>query len=181
MTTDDPRYGCVIADPPWEYKNTAARGAVVNHYETMSIRKLTQLPVDDWTRPNAHLFLWVVDPTLEDAFKVMRAWGFTFKMTLCWAKVSKLGKIQMGLGNYVRHAHELLLFGVRGKCPPLDRGQLSFFWGPRIGHSRKPDNVHEIAEKISPGPYLEMFARRQRPGWASWGNEAPVSKEEEKR
>lgn len=181
----DPRASCIIADPPWRFKNTASRAAAENHYPTMSIRELCALPIDQWARPNAYLFLWVVDAVLEDdgvfgsAFTVMRHWGFKYKMTLSWAKTDKLGKIKMGMGNYIRHAHELVLFGVRGRLPPLNRAQLSVFWGPRGQHSRKPDNLHEIAEKISAPPYLEMFARRGRPGWFSWGNEAPDELAEE--
>jgi N6-adenosine-specific RNA methylase IME4 len=181
----DPRASCVIADPPWKFKNAGSRGAAQNHYPTMSIRELCALPVDQWVRDNAYLFMWVVDGVLDgddpygNCFTVMRHWGFKFKMTLAWAKVSKLGKVQMGMGNYIRHSHEMVLFGVRGRMPPLNRAQLSLFWGPRGQHSRKPDNLHEIAEKISPPPYLEMFARRGRPGWFSWGNEAPDEHAEE--
>ncbi len=178
LIDSDPRYGCVIADPNWQFKNKASRGAATNHYKTMSIRKIAQLPVDDWVRDNAHLYLWVVDAFLFESKQVIDAWGFRYVMTLPWIKVDRFGKLQMGMGNYIRHAHEICLFCVRGKAPALDHKQLSVFWAPRGQHSRKPDNVHEIAEKVSPRPYLEMFARRNRPGWTSWGDEAPLPEEE---
>ncbi len=178
MPEQDPRAGCVIADPAWQFTNKASRAAATNHYNTMTIRKIAQLPVDDWTRDNAHLFLWIVDGLLFESKQVIDAWGFRFVCSMPWIKVDRFGKLQMGLGNYLRHAHELCLFCVKGKAPALDHRQLSAFWAPRSQHSRKPDNVHAIAEKMSPGPYLEMFARRGRKDWASWGVEAPAEPEE---
>lgn len=164
-------FGCVVADPPWRYSNTSSRAAAENHYPTMPTRQIIRLPVEDWVAPDAHLYCWTTDAHLRDAFDVVAAWGFEYKMTLVWVKVGEAGKLQIGLGNYFRHAHELCLFGTRGKAPALVHDLPSVFWAPRGRHSAKPQILQDWAEKLSPGPYLEVFARSQRPSWAVWGNE----------
>lgn len=169
----DGGFGVIIADPAWEYGNKATRAAAEDHYPTQPMWEILQMPVEQIAAPQAHLYLWVTDGHWPFAFSVMRAWGFEYKQSLVWVKTTDGGKLQMGLGNYVRHAHELCLFGTRGKAKALVHDELSVFWGPRTAHSRKPDNVHRIAERMSPGPRLEMYARTQRPGWVSWGNELP--------
>lgn len=173
---DQTPYGCVIADPPWRYDNTASRGAAEDHYPTMSVVEIAALPVESIVANNAHLYLWVTDSHLPDVFKwhLFEAWGFRYVKKIAWLKV-KDGKPQMGMGNYIRNASELCLFGVRGKAPARAHDVIDFFWAPRGEHSAKPSNIHEIAEKISTGPYLEMFARTGRHGWDAWGNEAPAA------
>ena len=83
------------------------------------------------------------------------------------------GRLQMGLGHYYRHAHELVVFAVRGKARALRHDLVSAFLAPRGRHSAKPSCLHELAEQQSPGPRLELFAREGREGWASWGDESP--------
>jgi N6-adenosine-specific RNA methylase IME4 len=97
----------------------------------------------------------------------MEAWGFTYRGCVTWIKN------RYGLGQYLRNQTEHLLFGVRGKAPIQFRGQGTWFYAPFHGHSRKPDEQFAIIERCSPGPYLELFARRRRPGWSAWGNELP--------
>ncbi len=112
----------------------------------------------------------MTDSHLAAGLRVMEQWGFTYKMTIVWLKI-KNGKPQIGLGNYFRHAHELCLFGVRGRCPALNHALPSFFWAERREHSEKPEELQNLAQQLSPGPFLEMFARRQRPGWVPYGLE----------
>jgi len=164
-------FGTIVADCPWQFSNRASRAAAENHYPTMTTREITRLPVEDWAAPNSCLYLWTTDAHLDDAMAVINAWGFAYKMTLVWVKMN--GSLQLGLGNYFRHAHELVLFGTRGKPETRDHALPSVFFAPRTKHSAKPEVLQDMAEKLSPGPYLEMFARRQRPGWTAWGNEIP--------
>lgn len=173
--TDVLKFGTIIADPPWEFENVRTRAAAENHYPTLPTRQIIRLPVEDWAADNSHLYLWVTAAHLKDGLQVMEAWGFDYKQYLTWVKVSENGKLQIGLGNYYRHATEICLFGTRGKAKALVHDLPNVFWAPRSKHSRKPDTIHEWAEKLSPEPRLEMFARRGRLGWASWGNEAPSS------
>lgn len=98
----------------------------------------------------------------------MRAWGFAYKTNLAWVKP------QTGMGNYFRNAHELCLFGVRGRLPTNRGDILTWDFWPRSKHSKKPETFYSIIEEASPGPYLELFARQRRRSWASWGDEVPA-------
>jgi N6-adenosine-specific RNA methylase IME4 len=182
----------LVADPPWRYGNTATRASAQGHYETLSIEQLCGdelLPdgtniVKEVVRPKladrAHLYLWTTSSHLPDAFKVMAAWGFTYKTYLVWVKP------QMGMGNYFRVSTELVLFGIRGEMRTQDMGVMNWFEAKRGKHSAKPQKFYDLVANSSPGPYLEMFARcgasdqipgtcqctRCRLGWEVWGNQA---------
>ncbi|MBA3844355.1 MAG: methyltransferase [Actinobacteria bacterium] len=160
------QYRVIVADPPWRYGNTATRGAAEDHYPTMSLDELAALEVETRSAPDAHLYLWVTNGFLREGFDLITAWGFIYKTCLTWVKP------QMGMGNYFRSSTEHVLFGVRGSMPIQDRGLMNWFEASRGKHSAKPDSFYDLVEKASRGPYLEMFARRRRLGWHSWGNEA---------
>lgn len=158
-------FGCIYADPPWKYGNQGTRAATDNHYQTMSLDEIAALPVASLAADDAHLHLWTTNAFLFDAKRIIEAWGFTYKSCFVWVKP------QMGIGNYWRVSHEFLLLGVRGSCSAADRSLMSWAEIPRSRHSRKPERVREMVERMSPGPRLEMFARVSSPGWTSWGNE----------
>jgi N6-adenosine-specific RNA methylase IME4 len=125
-------------------------------------------------RPAAdcHLWLWCTSNFLRDALWTMEVLGFEYKTNAVWSKM-KHGRLQIGLGQYLRHAHELLLLGVRGqpRVPePADR-MPSVIIAPRARHSAKPVEAFELIERVSDGPRLEMFARDPRENWTVWGNE----------
>jgi N6-adenosine-specific RNA methylase IME4 len=143
----------------------------------MSIAAIKGLVVDGVPVPylaaeHSHLYLWATNNYLMDAGEVMEAWGFRYVTAITWAKDGKAG-----LGQYFRGRTEHLLFGVRGKpgyrtLPTGKRAQgTTLVTAPRQEHSRKPDVFHDIIERVSKGPYLELFARRPRAGWDVWGNE----------
>jgi N6-adenosine-specific RNA methylase IME4 len=118
--------------------------------------------------------LWVPNALILEGLDVMRRWGFVYKTNLVWHKVRKDGGPDgRGVGFYFRNVTELVLFGVRGSMRTLAPGrrQVNFLKTQKREHSRKPDELYELIERCSPGPYLEMFARNTRPGWTSWGNE----------
>jgi N6-adenosine-specific RNA methylase IME4 len=163
----------ILADPPWKFGNQATRGATEPYYKNMPTPEICLIPVDEIVAESAHLYLWVTAAHLADGLAVMRAWGFTYKQYLVWAKITASGSLKMGTGNYWRHCTELVLFGTRGKAPVLAHDELNLFWAPLGEHSEKPAVLHERIERVSPGPYLEMFAREARPGWTVWGDEAP--------
>jgi N6-adenosine-specific RNA methylase IME4 len=162
----DQRFGCLYADPPWHYTNTRTRGAAASHYPTMPLLELAALPVPHLAAAHAHLHLWTTNAMLHDALHLMAHWGFTYKTYFVWCKP------HFGTGNYWRNATELLLLGVKGTLPFRDKGQRNWFTCGRGAHSRKPDQVRQLIERVSPGPYLELFAREQAPGWTTWGNES---------
>jgi len=111
------------------------------------------------------LWLWVTNAGLHVGKTVMDAWGFSYCSCLTWIKP------KFGLGQYLRNQTEHLLFGIRGKAPILFRGQGTWFYAPVQEHSHKPEEQYAIIERCSPGPYLELFARRRRPRWDVWGDE----------
>ena len=166
MTEDISRYRTIVSDPPWRYGNTSTRGAAEDHYPTMTIPELAALPVPEWSAPDAHLYLWTTNGFLREAFTLLDAWGYAYKTTLTWVKP------QIGMGNYFRNNTEHVLFAVRGKLRTSQRHIPTAFTAARTRHSEKPGIFYDIAEQSSPEPRLEMFARRQRFGWDTWGNEA---------
>jgi N6-adenosine-specific RNA methylase IME4 len=127
-------------------------------------------PADD----NAHLYLWTTNGFMREAYDVADAWGFEIKTILTWTKVKgdDPGTPSMKTGYYFRGATEHCLFGVRGSLRlQTRRGVSTAILHPRLPHSVKPEVFYELVEECSPGPYLELFARRTRPGWDVWGNE----------
>lgn len=158
------RFGTIYADPPWAYENTAARGAAEGHYRTLPLNAIRGLPVPELALPRAHLHLWATTGFLDEAFSIIRAWGFTYKSCFVWVKPV------IGCGNYWRLAHEFLLLGVRGRAPFRDRRQRSWLELRRSRHSRKPERVRDIIERVSPGPYLELFGRNPAGGWVVFGD-----------
>ena len=167
----------IYADPPWNERGGGRikRGAD-RHYPLMKTQDIAGLPVSSLSAADAHCWLWATNNRLPDALEVMAAWGFRYVTNVCWHKHSN-GRTQMGLGQYVRGSHELLLFGVRGRLPyRLDEAGKrvavrSVIMSPRGKHSAKPDEARQLVEAVSYGPRVELFARRQVAGWTCWGNE----------
>ncbi|WP_100464761.1 MT-A70 family methyltransferase [Mycobacteroides abscessus] len=158
------RYRTILADPPWDTHQRGARGAI-RHYSLMSLDRIKAMPVADLAADDAHLWLWVTNATLRDGYDVMAAWGFTPRSPLTWCKP------RLGLGNYLRNSTEHLLLGTKGSAPVRFRAQPTWLFAPVQDHSHKPEEVYGVIERLSDGPYLELFARRPRHGWHVWGNQ----------
>src|SRR3989442_3783856 len=144
-------------------------------YQTMPLEEITELPVPDLAAARSHLYLWVPNALVLDGLEVMKRWGFKYKTNLVWFKVRKdAGPDRRGVGFYFRNVTELILFGVRGtlRTLPPARSQVNMIETRKREHSRKPDEQYELIESCSPGPYLELFARYPRAGWAVWGAES---------
>ncbi|WP_333591353.1 MT-A70 family methyltransferase [Brevundimonas sp.] len=176
----DRRFKTILADPPWQFQNRTGKVAPehkrLNRYPTMTLEDICGLPVSEVAADTAHLYMWVPNALLPEGLKVMEAWGFQYKSNLVWHKIRKDGGSDgRGVGFYFRNVTELILFGVRGKnarTEPPGRSQVNMIQTRKREHSRKPDEQYELIEMCSPGPYLEMFARGERPRWAVWGNQA---------
>lgn len=166
-TSQPKKFAVCYADPPWDIQQKGKRGAV-QHYDLMTIERIKGMPVADLMTDNSTLLLWTTNAALPQALEVMEAWGFRYVGNAVW------DKYYMGLGNWFRGSHELLLHGVRGKAPFKFRGQRSTLLFPRQDHSHKPEEMYPLIERVLDGPYLELFARR-RPNslsdWSVWGNE----------
>lgn len=159
------KFGCVYADPPWLYGNQATRAATSDHYSGMTVDEICALPIGELAADRSHLHLWTTNAFIFDARRVMEAWGFEYKSVFVWVKP------QMGIGNYWRVSHEFMLLGVRGTLTFANHGQMSWLSSPRGRHSSKPEQVRSIIEKVSPGPYLELFGRSEVDGWTVFGND----------
>ncbi len=163
----DGKYQAIYADPPWQYDNSGLRGSAESHYPTMSMDKLCQLNVSNLTGDDAVLFIWVTSPFLQEGLQLCQTWGFEYKTTFIWIKDrATYGK----LGFYNYGQHEFLFAATKGSCLPQPGAlEPSVLFAPKRGHSEKPEAVYELIEKMYPGPYIELFARKTRPNWATWG------------
>jgi N6-adenosine-specific RNA methylase IME4 len=170
-------FGTILIDPAWSFRNKCGRLAPENvegGYETMSDSAILALPVRERAARRSHIYLFVTDAHLHLGLHCLEAWDFVFIQTLVWGKrTAKNGVHRVGGGNYFRHVHENLLFGVRGQAPAARHDLISRFDAVNQGHSVKPQAIHAIAEAMSPGPRLEMFARRHHSGWTCWGDQLP--------
>ena len=157
-------FATILVDPPWPLQGGE------KHYRTMSLARITALPVGALAARDAHLWLWTTNALLRTAYEVAAAWGFTVRSPLTWVK------FRLGLGGryQLRNATEQLLFCTRGRAPLGSRSQPTWFNAPVQEHSRKPAEQFAIIERVSPGPYLELFARRRPESnqpWAVWGDQ----------
>lgn len=174
------KYASIVVDPPWDYRNKwlgrgtdkqytgkkagTPRGAAAN-YQTLSLARLSKLPVADWAADDCHLYLWTTNAFIFAAGELMAAWGFEYKTKLTWMKPG------IGMGMFFRNNTEDVLFGVRGRLPTLRKDMPTGYRWPRGRHSEKPAAFYDLVMKASPGPRLDVFARRQRFYWDAWGNE----------
>jgi N6-adenosine-specific RNA methylase IME4 len=169
------RYRTIVADPPWQIErapggSNLAAGRPLGPelpYPTMDLDEIASLPVRDMAERDAHLWVWTISAYLHDTPMVVRQWGFHPSAMLVWCKPH---------GGFVGGAFypnvEYVFFCRRGSLPTQMSVPTRWFDWPRAGHSVKPEAFLDLVEQVSPGPYLELFARRQRLGWDTWGDEA---------
>ena len=161
------KYAVIYADPPWSYENSGFEQSAATHYPTMETDVICDLAVADLAGEHCVLFLWATSPLLPDALQVMDAWGFSYKAHMVWVKDRA-----PGMGWWLNTKHELLLIGARGEEVHPAVKPDSVVTAPVTEHSRKPDRFAELIEEMYPrGPWVELFARQERPGWNVWGNE----------
>ena len=165
------RYRTIVADPPWPSPfgklGASHRANPLAHYSTMELADIRALSVSELAEDSAHLYLWVMNSNVPEGWRVAEAWGFRPLTMLTWCKP------QPGVGQWFRNNTEHVLFCTRGE--PLPRKEVpvaTWFKWPRGRHSEKPAAFYDLVESVSSGPYLEMFSRRARIGWDTWGNEA---------
>lgn len=179
------KFSTIYADPPWRFQNRTGKVAPehkrLNRYDTMDLEAIKAMPVSEIAADKSHLYLWVPNALLPDGLEVMKAWGFEYKGNIVWEKVRKDGMPDgRGVGFYFRNVTEILLFGIRGdnnRTLAPARSQVNLIRTMKREHSRKPDEIIPIIENCSPGPFIELFARGDREGWAMWGNQADASYE----
>lgn len=158
-----PPYSTIVADPPWRGYG-GVKGNPDRHYSTMPTPDICALDVPAIAADDAHLYLWTNNRIMADGFRVVEAWGFEVCTILTWCKPGP------GVGYYFRNNTEHAIFATRGKPMVPDHAPTSTWWlWSRGAHSAKPDAFGDLVEQVSPGPYVELFCRRPRLGWDSWG------------
>lgn len=177
------RYSVIYADPPWAYGDSANKdnrwGGAITHYPTLSIQELIDFKVHsrsivDLKNENSLLFLWTTGPMFEDAFTLMKGWGFTYKtIAFTWVKKNNNGTPFLGMGSYTRANAEYCLLGVSGKGLKIqDHGISSIVETGTLSHSEKPTIVRDsISRLCGDVPRIELFARKQFDGWDFIGNQ----------
>lgn len=189
-------FSTVLADPPWGWKSWSGQDLVPHRrkggspYKPVPLPILKSLPVADVCAKDAVLHMWVIDSHLEQAMELGRAWGFEFKTRgfdwvkmpdprRAWLDGHEVKAPRMSFGKWVRKEGEISLIFTRGKPSrsPGGGGVRQTIFAERRGHSQKPEAQYERIQRLSAGPYLELFGRTSRPGWTTWGDQVdkPIS------
>lgn len=182
------RWRTIVVDPPWSFSNfnpfaySKANGrdsvdrqevlkrqkyqkGAASSYSCMTLEEITDIALGEWAEPNAHLYVWVPGAFVSEAISFAKIWGFEYKQLLVWRKP------RLGLGMYYRNTAEFVVFAIRGSLKVARRNVGTVFEGEQGRHSEKPQAFYDMVETMSPGPYLDVFARKQRMGWDVAGNE----------
>lgn len=193
-------FSTIVADPPWDYSRKLSAGGTsgfspvhpsrggtrgaANHYRTLTVEQLRTLPVESVAADQAHLYVWTTSSFVVEAHSLAHSWGFSPKVLVPWIKTKKKSRtevlgsggdlyagVRMGMGLYIRHCAEFILFAVRGKAPTARNDVLGVLFAPQGKHSEKPVQAYDLIERLSPAPRLELFAREPRDGYEVWGDE----------
>ncbi len=191
-------YSTIVADPPWDHSDGTGYVVTVGDrstrrqrddggyttappYKSMPLAEIVALPVSTLAANDAHLYLWTTNRYLRDVWDIAEGWGFNGVCILTWCKpyMGALG------GGAWQSNTEFCLFARRGSLPTHGKARGRYYeWPRRRGapvregerrtsmHSAKPEAFLDLVEQVSPGPYVEMFARRARFGWDYWGDES---------
>lgn len=169
-------YSTIVADPPWRYDEGWAPFGPTSHggdqqrrrslpYSGMDIEEIASLPVGDLAAKDAHLYLWTTNRYLRSSFDIAEAWKFKPSQIIAWCKPP----MGIGPGGAFSNTTEFVLFARRGSLRHVSRVDSTWYLWPRGAHSTKPAAFGDLVEQVSPGPYVELFAREPRLGWDHWG------------
>jgi N6-adenosine-specific RNA methylase IME4 len=169
------RYRTIVVDPPWPqprpggpWKTGFGGNPGALPYRSMPLSEIEGLPIEDLSELDAHLYVWTTNSFIERTYGLVRSWGFKPSATLVWAKTPR----GLGPGGTFAVTTEFVVFATRGALAPLQRGHTTWWNWKRGVHSAKPDAFLDEVERVSPGPYVELFARRARFGWDYWGDQS---------
>lgn len=171
---EEKKYTVIYADPPWKYQQKSVSGAAENHYPTMSIQELCELPIEQLADKDCMLFLWTTFPMLKEALQLIKAWGFTYTTVgFVWIKQNKKSPTWFyGLGFWTRSNAEICLLAKRGRPKRNSASVHQLIIAPVEKHSKKPDEARRRIEQLmGEVPRIELFARQKSEGWDVWGNE----------
>lgn len=178
----DKKYNIIYADPPWSYNDRGCNGAAAAQYQTMKIADIEKIPVRAISEKDCVLFMWATYPKMEEALRLIKAWGFRYKtIGFQWVKLNRSGiGYFFGLGRWTRGNTEPCLIAIKGKPKRASTDVKQLVFAPLGKHSQKPHIVRErIMDLMGGGTAIELFAREAVPGWDCWGNEIPEGEEKE--
>ena len=170
-------FGCILADPPWRFVTYNEQSAVPTQasdpYETMTLAEMVTLPVPEVAAADCALIMWVSGTHMPVALALGSAWGFRFIRSelFVWVKDRPFVQPKQGMGYWTRNGAECAMLFVRGSPKVLSHDVDQVLYCSRGEHSAKPEQLYDRIERLVGGPYLELFARRRRVGWQSWGNQ----------
>lgn len=174
------KYRTLVLDPPWRVRRlespgakgfgfgTKPLGSIALPYETLTVEQIAAYPIASIAEDDAHLYLWTINAYVEQAYSIVRAWGFKPSTLLTWAKAP----MGLGPGGAYSITTEFILFARRGSLKPLRRMDSTWWNWQRREHSTKPEHFYDMVEQVSPGPYAEIFSRRHRLMWDVYGDES---------
>jgi len=175
------KYKVIVADPPWKLNNYSKPAHGAPQYPKMTYDELQRLPVETWADKNCLLVMWCIWSCLDQGVELLKEWGFEYVTGWPWIKtVPSSGEIVTGMGFWAQATSEFILIGRKGKVSPPKKskhlglliGDDRIFYAPaRKKHSKKPENIQDWLEINFSGPYLEIFATRERAGWDCWGHD----------
>jgi N6-adenosine-specific RNA methylase IME4 len=181
------RAGAMLADPAWLFRTYSQPGkqrSAERYYDCMPLDEIKALPIGQLAADDCALFLCSVGPELPGALEVIKAWGFEYQTKgFTWIKTTPNAKcigldgsgLHWGMGYHTRSNSEDVLLATKGSPFRLSAEVHQVIVAPVGRHSEKPEEVARRIERLYPGPYLELFARRERPGWMCWGNEIAMA------
>ena len=177
------KYNIIYADPPWHYGSKSAvnntTGSAIkplsDHYSTMSLQELKNMPIKNMTKDHAACFMWVTDSHIDEALEVLRSWGFAYKtIAFNWVKTTSKGNYCKNVAPWTMKSSEICLLGIKGRMTKYKQANNieSLVIAQRTQHSQKPNEVRKRIENLFGDlPRIELFARETAEGWDSWGNE----------
>lgn len=177
MKIPEGKFGCILADPPWNFKTYDGKKSVptqgVDPYSTLSLDALKLLPISEICAPSCALIMWHSGTHTDQAIELASAWGFRFIRSelFVWVKAQENRKPDLGMGYYSRNGAEIAGLFITGKPKVRAHDIEQVIFSPRRAHSRKPDEQYDRINRLFGGPYLELFARRQRKNWRTWGDD----------
>tara|TARA_Y100000592_G_scaffold84980_1_gene136506 strand:- start:41 stop:619 length:579 start_codon:yes stop_codon:yes gene_type:complete len=177
------KYNIIYADPPWHYgsksavNNTTGRAIkpLSDHYSTMSLQELKNMPIKNMTKDDAACFMWVTDSHIDEALEVLRSWGFAYKtIAFNWVKTTSKGNYCKNVAPWTMKSSEICLLGIKGRMTKYKQANNieSLVIAQRTQHSQKPNEVRKrIEDLFGDLPRIELFARQKTDGWDVWGDE----------
>jgi len=169
------KYKTIVIDIPWpvptlsesvgqRMKTPLSKGLP---YSTMTKDEILNFPIEDYADKDCMLFMWTVQSMLLFSLDVVKSWGFKFHLLMTWNKIRGINHL-----GFFRNA-EFVIVAYRGRYGVrMDRKNIPVVFTEMRGkHSEKPQKFYSMIEKVTDGPRIDIFARKIRHGWSTFGDD----------